>query len=116
MKRHARGGHGIVMITNGHASSSPRPATCRLSSQVWRASSGHLLVRPHINGQESGYVVLDTGGVLPVLLCRIRFNKSGHMSGHLWPMSEAGVPASGPAAWVSHPRSHCFVVGCYFKL
>jgi predicted aspartyl protease len=29
--------------------------------QVWRAGSGHLLVRPLINGRDGGYMVLDTG-------------------------------------------------------
>ncbi|KXZ51118.1 hypothetical protein GPECTOR_14g99 [Gonium pectorale] len=28
---------------------------------LWRAASGHYLVRPRINGQEGGYFVLDTG-------------------------------------------------------
>ena len=29
--------------------------------QVWRASSGHMLVRPKINGIEEGFMVVDTG-------------------------------------------------------
>jgi len=33
-----------------------------LFGQVWRSSSGHLLVRPKINGRDSGgYMILDTG-------------------------------------------------------
>lgn len=32
-----------------------------LVHQVWRAGSGHLLVRPQINGQEGGLMVVDTG-------------------------------------------------------
>lgn len=28
---------------------------------MWRADSGHILVRPRINGIEHGYMVVDTG-------------------------------------------------------
>lgn len=39
----------------------PPPSPSR-SLQIWRASSGHLLVRPKINGSDAGgFMVVDTG-------------------------------------------------------
>ncbi len=36
-------------------------SSCLPLPQVWRAGSGHLLVRPRINGIEGGFMVVDTG-------------------------------------------------------
>jgi hypothetical protein len=34
---------------------------------AWWTPSGHLLVRPIVNGQQTGFMVLDTGGSQPLL-------------------------------------------------
>ena len=52
------------LSSSGVASRQRSPAGASLAPcppQVWRAGSGHLLVRPRIDGVEGGFMVVDTG-------------------------------------------------------
>lgn len=62
------------MMSYGMPISPLRPADTWFNTRLgpgvpaWWSPSGHLLVKPLVNGQVAGFMILDTGGLLTLSL------------------------------------------------